>query len=68
MSPHQHRINATRTNLPYTDSEASFDKARTMNDVLATVFDKAAAKGFSAHEATMYEAAATRQSVLRITV
>ena len=68
MSPHQHKTNATSTYLPYTDSEASFTKARIMKDVLATVFDKAAANDCFAHEATMYEPAATRHTVLRINV
>ena len=55
-------------NLPYTDSGASFTNARTRNEVLAAIFDKAARDGLPTHEATMYEVAATRQIELRMTV
>jgi hypothetical protein len=68
ISPNQQSTNAINMNFPYIDSDASLTTARKTNDVLAAVFDKAARKGLSTHDATMYEVAATRQIELRMTV
>ena len=68
ISPNQQSTSAININLPYTDSGASFTNARTRNEVLAAIFDKAARDGLPTHEATMYEVAATRQIELRMIV